>query len=78
MDDDKHTLLVCTVGGSPEPIVATLKRWTPLRVWFVPTRETRPQIESAVIPLAGSEGLALDPACTTCSSCRTGRASRPA
>ncbi len=61
MDDDKHTLLVCTVGGSPEPIVATLKRWTPLRVWFVPTRETRPQIESAVIPLAGSEGLALDP-----------------
>jgi CRISPR-associated protein (TIGR02710 family) len=61
VNDSKHTLLVCTVGGSPEPIVATLKRWNPLRIRFVPTRETREQIEARVVPLAQSEGLALDP-----------------
>ena len=61
MDDNKHTLVVCTVGGSPEPIVATLKRWNPVRVRFVPTRETREQIDARVVPLARSEGLALDP-----------------
>ena len=61
MDGNKHTLLVCTVGGSPEPIVATLKRWNPVRIRFVPTRETREQIDARVVPLAQSEGLALDP-----------------
>ncbi len=61
MDDNKYTLLVCTVGGSPEPIVATLKRWNPKRIRFVPTRETREQIDSRVLPLAASEGLAVDP-----------------
>jgi len=61
VDDNKHTLVVCTVGGSPEPIVATLKRWNPVRVRFVPTRETREQIDARVVPLARSEGLALDP-----------------
>lgn len=61
MNDHKHTLLVCTVGGSPEPIVATLKRWNPVRIRFVPTRETREQIVVRVIPLAQSEGFDLDP-----------------
>ena len=59
--DDKHTLLICTVGGSPEPIVATLKHWNPVRIRFVPTRETREQIDARVVPLAKSEGLPLDP-----------------
>jgi CRISPR-associated protein (TIGR02710 family) len=61
MSNNKHTLLVCTVGGSPEPIVATLKRWNPLRIRFVPTRDTREQIDARVVPLAQSEGLPLDP-----------------
>jgi CRISPR-associated protein (TIGR02710 family) len=61
MDESKHTLLVCTVGGSPEPIVATLKRWNPARVRFVPTRETREQIVAEIVPLARSEGLTIDP-----------------
>jgi CRISPR-associated protein (TIGR02710 family) len=61
VNDNKHTLLVCTVGGSPEPIVATLKRWNPVRIRFIPTKETREQIDCRVIPLAQSEGLALDP-----------------
>lgn len=61
MNNNMYTLLVCTVGGSPEPIVATLKRWNPVRIRFVPTRETREQIETRVVPLAQSEGLAIDP-----------------
>ncbi len=59
--NDKHTLLICTVGGSPEPIVASLKRWTPARIRFVPTRETSDQISAGVVPLATSEGISLDP-----------------
>jgi len=61
VDDNQHILLICTVGGSPEPIVATLKKWKPVRIRFVPTKETREQIDSRVVPLATSEGLALDP-----------------
>lgn len=61
MSDDTHTLLICTVGGSAEPIVASLKRWTPTRVRFVPTGETREQIDTRVLPLAQAEGISLDP-----------------
>lgn len=61
MNENKYTLLVCTVGGSAEPIVATLKRWNPVRIRFVPTKETREQIDARVVPLAQSEGIALDP-----------------
>lgn len=60
MDDNRHTLLVCTVGSTAEPIVATLKRWNPMRIRFVPTRETRARIDSDILPLALSEGLAVD------------------
>jgi CRISPR-associated protein (TIGR02710 family) len=58
---NQHALLVCTVGGSPEPIVATLKRWNPVRIRFVVTRETREKVRADVVPLAQSEGLGLDP-----------------
>lgn len=61
MDVHNHMLLICTVGGSPEPIVASVKHWSPARIRFVPTRETREQIASGVVPLAASEGIALDP-----------------
>jgi CRISPR-associated protein (TIGR02710 family) len=58
-----YTLLICTVGGSPEPIVASLKHWHPDRVLFVPTRQTRDQIRTQVLPLAEREGLRLNPGC---------------
>ena len=59
--DEIFTLLVCTVGGSAEPIVATLKRWNPVRIQFVPTSETREQIETRILPMARSEGVSIDP-----------------
>jgi CRISPR-associated protein (TIGR02710 family) len=61
MSQPMHTLLICTVGGSPEPIAAALKYWQPSRVHFLPTKETRDQIATRVIPLAEAEGFPLDP-----------------
>ena len=54
-----YTLLICTVGGSPEPIVASLKHWQPSRVLFVPSRQTRPDVEAKILPLARQEGFDL-------------------
>ncbi|MGH7227535.1 MAG: hypothetical protein ACRELF_30350, partial [Gemmataceae bacterium] len=55
-----HSLLICTVGGSPEPIVAALKHWQPSRVRFVPTPETRDQVADRILPLAAAEDFPLD------------------
>lgn len=60
MNDNKHTLLVCTVGGSPEPIVAALKHWQPLSVRFLPTPQTLEQIDKNILPLAADQGVSLD------------------
>lgn len=57
----KHYLLICTVGGSPEPIVVSLKHWNPARVRFVASREARSLITEEVVPNAQAEGFALDP-----------------
>lgn len=61
MSQNKHVLLVCTVGGRPEPIVAALKHWSPVRVWFVHTPETRKNISEEIVPKAQAQGIALDP-----------------
>jgi CRISPR-associated protein (TIGR02710 family) len=60
MDQNPSTLLVCTVGGSPEPVVAAIKRWRPVRVVFVPTSQTKSEIEAKIVPMAREEGLELD------------------
>lgn len=54
------TLLICTVGSSPEPVVAALKEWEPSRVRFVHTPQTKSDIEAKVLPKARSEGIQLD------------------
>lgn len=58
-----HTLLICTVGGSIEPIAASLKHWRPSRVLFVPSSQTKPDIEGKILPLARQEGVDLGPGC---------------
>lgn len=52
-------LLVCTVGGSPEPIVAALKQWRPVRVRFVHTPGTKGKV-AEIVPKACEEGVDLD------------------
>jgi CRISPR-associated protein (TIGR02710 family) len=46
-----NRFLVATVGGAPEPLVASLLHWHPLRVIFIVSRETRSLIEDQIVPL---------------------------
>ena len=39
-----HNLLIATVGGRPEPLVASILRWKPDRVVFVPSVGTKDQV----------------------------------
>ncbi|MCG3173134.1 MAG: hypothetical protein GMKNLPBB_01312 [Myxococcota bacterium] len=71
MTQTPSTLLICTVGGSPEPIVKALIHWQPIRVWFVPTAQTRGSIEHdsvdrgktipSILGAARIAGFPLDP-----------------
>ncbi len=53
------TLLICTVGGSPEPIIAALKHWRPVRVRFVHTPGTKGKV-AEVVSKARDEGVDID------------------
>ncbi len=53
--------LIATVGGTPDPLVASLKHWRPSRVCFVPSRQTREQVEAKILPLVAAEGFPLSP-----------------
>jgi len=56
----KYNLLICTIGGSPEPIVASLKHWKPEKVVFVPSAETEKYI-SRILSLAEQNDLRISP-----------------
>lgn len=60
MAEAASTLLICTVGGSSEPVVAALKQWRPVRVRFVHTPETKGDVEAKIVPKARDEGVDLD------------------
>jgi len=60
LQSDISNLLICTVGGSSEPIVAALKQWRPVRVRFVHTPQTKDDVAAKVIPMARSEGVDID------------------
>jgi CRISPR-associated protein (TIGR02710 family) len=51
--------LICTVGGSPEPIVAALKHWRPVRVRFIHTPATEGKVAESIAK-AREEGQDLD------------------
>jgi len=58
-----HILLICTVGGSHEPLVASIKQWSPARILFLPSKETALQIKEKILPLATLEGNEIGPGC---------------
>jgi len=53
------TLLVCTVGN-PEPVVAAIKHWRPLRVRFVHSPQTKEDILDTIVRMAQAEGVSID------------------
>jgi len=40
-----HLLLICTVGGTPEPVIASIRHWQPTRVLFLHSPGTRVVID---------------------------------
>jgi len=53
-----HVLLVATVGGSTEPIVASIRHWNPDRIVFVVSPETRCRVEP-ILASAAAEGVSV-------------------
>lgn len=52
-----HHLLICSLGGAPEPVVASLVSWRPARVIFLTSAQTASDVGAKVLPLAQNAGL---------------------
>ena len=63
MDTNMQTLLVCTVGGTPDPLVTSLLRWQPARILFVPSAQTSSQVDAVLRGYAEHAGQPLSPGC---------------
>lgn len=59
----QHILLICTVGGTPEPLVKSLLHWCPDRVVFIPSEQTRSQVDAILLKYAEDAGRPLSPGC---------------
>lgn len=58
-----HVLLICSVGGTPEPVAAAIRHWRPARVMFLCSEQTRASINAA-LQSATAADLAIPPGCT--------------
>jgi len=54
-------MLVCTVGGAPEPVAAAVKGNRPLRTLFITSRQTESVVRDGVLPILEKEGISLTP-----------------
>jgi CRISPR-associated protein (TIGR02710 family) len=54
-------LVICIVGGTADAVVASLKAEHADRIVFVPSPQTRTEIEARILPLLQSEGYQLSP-----------------
>lgn len=60
MTDSEKIQLVCTVGGSPDPILKSVAHWQPVRIHFVCSKGSQallPGIKEAIGRLSGAPGL---------------------
>lgn len=60
---EKHTLLICSVGGTPEPIAAAIRHWRPARVMFLCSEQTRGSISAALDAAAAGDGHRIPEGC---------------
>lgn len=60
-----NILLLCTLGGSCDPIAASIKHWLPQRIVFVVSPESREHVagENGVLSICSREGLNVSPGC---------------
>ncbi len=61
--EGQHILLICTVGGTPDPLVRSLQHWCPERVVFIPSSQTRSVVDTVLQEYAEDAGRALSPGC---------------
>lgn len=54
-------LLLCSVGGSPEPVVTSLIASKPDRVIFIASRDTAREVENKILPEAVAQGVVIGP-----------------
>lgn len=59
-----HVLLICSVGGTPEPIAAAIRHWRPARIMFLCSEQTRASINTALAADATAGGPAIQVGCT--------------
>jgi CRISPR-associated protein (TIGR02710 family) len=57
-----HKLLVCTVGGTLEPIVASILSERPEKVIFVPSPETQAMVSDSILAMLDQKGFQIIPA----------------
>lgn len=60
MASERATLLICTVGGAADPVIASIRYWRPSRAWFVHTPQTRHVITETIVPGACDDAYVLD------------------
>lgn len=61
---DQHILLICSVGGTPEPIAAAIRHWRPERIMFLCSEQSCGSIEAALKSAAVADGPTIPPGCT--------------
>lgn len=59
----ENTLLICSVGGTPEPLVQTLRHWRPTAVRFVVSAQTRAQVDAVLGSYAEQADAPISPGC---------------
>ena len=57
-----HILMICTVGGTPEPLVKSLLHWRPDRIVFIPSEQTQSQLNTVLQKHAEAAGRPVESA----------------
>jgi CRISPR-associated protein (TIGR02710 family) len=58
----RYVLLVCSVGGTSEPVAVAIRHWRPARILFLCSKQTRALIKTA-LDAAAAAGFAVSPGC---------------
>ena len=66
LEPTQYVLLICSVGGAPEPIVESLLYWKPVAVRFIVSPQTRQQVDVVLRSYAERAGQPLSPGCHEC------------
>jgi CRISPR-associated protein (TIGR02710 family) len=60
----EHVLLICSVGGTPQPVASAIRHWRPARVMFLCSEQTRASINAALAGAGAAGDPAIPPGCT--------------